>query len=380
MKRFVLFSPDYRDDWFYKDGAQLLLKMERFGFDPEILVFDNSFSYSLTEKKIKVTKVDPKKLVWGNLSLFFYLIKNAKAIKEFMTCQISFSSLFLSFVYRKFNPKGFAYLKMDNNHFAREQYDWELIWQNQIPFWKMKSWMMKNIFIKKINLFSIEDGMSKRYFEERYSFLKDQLILLYNGFTPEKESTPTDRAEKQNYLLSVARFGIYEKATDVLLEAFANTKAGHDWKLILCGTVDPAFERQVEDYFKKNPDLKERVIFTGHLNRTELFNFYRQAKVFVLPSRSEGFPNAVSDALFFENAIITTNKVAINDVINGRMGIVIDPDNVAQLQEAMLTLISDPDLTKKYAAEGNKFAVKELDWNLNTKHLYEEMKKRNLQN
>jgi glycosyltransferase involved in cell wall biosynthesis len=62
------------------------------------------------------------------------------------------------------------------------------------------------------------------------------------------------------------------------------------------------------------------------------------------------------------------------------MGIVIDPDNVAQLQEAMLTLISDPDLTKKYAAEGNKFAVKELDWNLNTKHLYEEMKKRNLQN
>lgn len=381
MKRFVLFSPGYQDDWFYKDGAQLLLNMERFGFDPELLLFSNSSSYPLTEKKIKVSKVNHKKFVWGNLALFFYLMKNAKTIKVFMTCQINFSSLFLSFVYKIFNPKGFAYLKMDNNHFARERYDWESIWQSRIPFWRIKHLLMKHIFRKKINLFSIEDKMSKHYFEEKYLFLKGRLILLYNGFTGQKEELKQmDHAEKKNYLLSVARFGIYEKATDILLEAFANTKAEHDWKLILCGTIDPGFENYVEAYFKRDPALKERVIFTGHLNRDQLFDFYRQAKIFVLPSRSEGFPNAISDALLFKNAIITSNKVAINDIINKRMGLVVEPDDIPGLQAAMMTLIRSVGSTKTYGEEAHRFAINELDWNLNTKYLYEEMQKRNLKN
>jgi len=197
---------------------------------------------------------------------------------------------------------------------------------------------------------------------------------LFNGFTADKnEFTEVVWPDKKNYILSAARFGIYEKATDVLLKAFANTKDRHDWKLILCGTIDPSFESYIKDYFKKHPDLKERVIFTGHLNRKELFDFYSQAKIFALPSRSEGFPNVISDALFFKNAIITTNKVAINDIINERMGIIIDPDAPKQLEEAILSLILNESLTKKYGEEARNFAIKELDWNLNAAILHNEM-------
>ncbi len=379
MKRFVLFSPDYKDDWFYKDGAQLIVQMKKFEFAPEVLVFDHRRNFPISEEKLIVSKIDPHKFNWGNLTIFFYLLKNAKSIKVFMCYHVNFSSLFQLFAYKIFNPAGFAYLKMDNNHRAIEKYGWETIWEKRVAFWKIKKVLMKFVFIKKINLFSIEDNISKDYFEEKYPFLKDKLILLYNGFTAKKEEyTQIVWSEKKNYILSVARFGIYEKATEVLLEAFANTKTRHNWKLILCGTIDPGFEKYVTEYFKKHSDLKERVLFTGHLIRNELFDFYRQAKIFALPSRSEGFPNAISDALFFKNAIITTNRVAINDLFNNKMGIVINPDNVKELEDAMSSLILNEELVKKYGEEAQRFAARKLDWSLNATFLYNEMRERGL--
>ncbi len=296
-----------------------------------------------------------------------------------MCYHINLGSLFLLYSYKLINRSGFAYLKMDNNHKAIKKYDWESLWDHKIPFYKIKDFLMKNLFIYKVDLFSIEDDTSKKYFEEKYSFLKDKLILLYNGFTiNNNEIEKREWRKRSDHILTVARLGVYEKATDVLLEAFAKTKNKHKWKLILCGSVDPGFRNYIEDFFDRHPDLKEKIILTGYVAREDVLNYYRSAKIFVLPSRSEGFPNVISDALVFGNAIITTNVVAISERINNKMGIVINPDNINELENAIMSLINDEAKTKKYSEEAFDFANDNLNWKYNSTFLHEEMIKKGL--
>ena len=52
------------------------------------------------------------------------------------------------------------------------------------------------------------------------------------------------------------------------------------------------------DFYAKYPDLRERVIFAGEVrDREELIKLYRESKIFVFPSRWEGCPLALSEAL-----------------------------------------------------------------------------------
>ena len=57
---------------------------------------------------------------------------------------------------------------------------------------------------------------------------------------------------RKNIILTVGNLGTYEKATDVLLEAFAMyavRSKNTDWSLRLIGTVDESFRDCIVDYY-----------------------------------------------------------------------------------------------------------------------------------
>jgi glycosyltransferase involved in cell wall biosynthesis len=61
--------------------------------------------------------------------------------------------------------------------------------------------------------------------------------------------------------------------------------------------------------------LDHRVIFTGWLEKEELWRIYLVADLFVLPSKSEGMPNAMLEALGLNLPCFGSNISGIRDIL-----------------------------------------------------------------
>ena len=142
-------------------------------------------------------------------------------------------------------------------------------------------------------------------------------------------------------LLLVARFE-HQKAHDVLLHAFAKVAAEFPgWTLVFVG------QGRLEASLRTLADtLGIRTRVEWHPPTQDVWPFYRSAQVFVLPSRHEGTPNVLTEALASGLPVIASDAVAgARDYIDdGVEGLFVPVENAAALAEAMRRLMSDAGL------------------------------------
>lgn len=86
--------------------------------------------------------------------------------------------------------------------------------------------------------------------------------------------------------------------------------------------------------------LDQRVIFTGWLEKKELWKIFRAADLFVLPSKSEGMPNAMLEALGFDLPCIGSKVPGIIDILQYEE-LMFDPMDEQSLIDKIRHLFSD---------------------------------------
>lgn len=130
-----------------------------------------------------------------------------------------------------------------------------------------------------------------------------------------------------------------EKGVAELLEACAGL-AAHPFELVFVGEGNmsaPAHE------FVARHGLEGRVHFRGWLRGEALDREYAEADIFVLPSWSEGLPNAMIEAMAAGLAVVVSAvgnvPSAIDDGVNGVM---VPPRDVPALRDALASLLADP--------------------------------------
>jgi glycosyltransferase involved in cell wall biosynthesis len=94
---------------------------------------------------------------------------------------------------------------------------------------------------------------------------------------------------------------------------------------------------------------------------TDLPRFLEGADIFVLPSRSEGFSNAIVEAMAASLPVVATrvggNPEAVKD---GITGIVVPPEDPGALADAVLELLTDPERSKAMGEAGRLAAMREF--------------------
>jgi len=102
--------------------------------------------------------------------------------------------------------------------------------------------------------------------------------------------------------------------------------------------------------------LADRFRFDGGV--ADLRRYLAVADIFVLPSRSEGFSNALIEAMAASLPVVATavggNAEAVQD---GDTGFVIPSEDPAALTEAIVRLLSDPALAKAMGSAGKNLAT-----------------------
>jgi len=144
-------------------------------------------------------------------------------------------------------------------------------------------------------------------------------------------------------VLSFARY-TPQKGIDLLLEAWSMVPENlrTDWVLKIYGDGD----REPYLLQSKNLGISGSVEIGPAVQNTE--EIYNKASIYVLPSRYEGFPNSLSEAMAHGMACIATNNPsAINDLtINGELARLVPIDSGA-IAFALEELISDASERKK---------------------------------
>ena len=121
--------------------------------------------------------------------------------------------------------------------------------------------------------------------------------------------------EKDNIMVCVGRIGCHQKNTEMLLDALEKVDI-KDWKIYMIGPITSSFDlndsggfqKSIDTFFVRNPQYKEKLIFTGMIyDQKEVFEYYNKAKVLLSTSRHEGFANVYSQAAAMGCYIVSTD-------------------------------------------------------------------------
>lgn len=135
------------------------------------------------------------------------------------------------------------------------------------------------------------------------------------------------------------------KGWDLLVKAFADISFQYPHaRLLLVGSTERAEERSLTALLTRQLetlDLKHRVRFTGHVENVA--DHLLASDIFVMPSRSEGFSNALIEAMEAGLPCIATRVGIAEDVIqHGRNGLLVERNSSAAIAAQMGALLAAP--------------------------------------
>lgn len=97
--------------------------------------------------------------------------------------------------------------------------------------------------------------------------------------------------------------------------------------------------------------------FTGHLQGDDLATAYASADLFMMPSTTEGCPNAVMEALSSGLPVIGAEEFGTGDLImESGAGLTFRSSDLSEAPSQVEAILSDPGLAATYRAKGRNFA------------------------
>jgi glycosyltransferase involved in cell wall biosynthesis len=166
---------------------------------------------------------------------------------------------------------------------------------------------------------------------------------------------------ERKVLLAVGRLNDV-KNFEVLTRAFAELAGKYrDWDLVILGEGP---ERSLLESGIRDRQLETRIFMPGIAGNVG--TWFARADLYVMTSRSEGFPNALAEALAHGLPAVSFDcNTGPRDIIrHGVDGLLVPPDDSAALVDALDRVMGDGDLRTQLAARAHdakdRFSVEKI--------------------
>jgi glycosyltransferase involved in cell wall biosynthesis len=154
-----------------------------------------------------------------------------------------------------------------------------------------------------------------------------------------------------DFILSV---GTIEERKNLLLVVKALSQVENNIPLVVVGKPTK-YLNIVKQYTAAN-NLADRVIFLHGVEFADLPAIYQLARIFVYPSRYEGFGIPVLEAITSGTPVIAAKGSCLEEA-GGNGSLHVDPDDYADLAKKINHVLSDEQLQQKMIAKGKEYSL-----------------------
>jgi glycosyltransferase involved in cell wall biosynthesis len=189
---------------------------------------------------------------------------------------------------------------------------------------------------------------TSREVEELIGLHAGSVRTIHNG-VPDVDAEAAPRLTTGPIVGAVGRLA-FQKGFDLLLRAMRDVTNA---TLVLIG--DGEDRGQLQELARRL-GVADRTIWAGWSD--DVRAHVRSFDVFVLPSRFEGFPLAVLEALLAEKPVVATDVGSVGEaVITGETGLLVPPDDADALAAAIRQLLGDDQLRHRMGARGRRLVL-----------------------
>jgi len=159
-------------------------------------------------------------------------------------------------------------------------------------------------------------------------------------------------------IFSVGRI-VHQKGLDLGLRALAQlTDLNWEWNIAGDGPQLNSLKRLAREL-----GISERVKFLGWQSGKELSQCYHQANLFLFPSRHEGMPNAVLEAMSSGLPVVATRIAGSEElVMDGVTGLLVNAEDVDSLRDGLRRLIVEEKTRMQMGQASRQRVEKEYSW------------------
>ncbi len=185
-----------------------------------------------------------------------------------------------------------------------------------------------------------------------------KIVVIPNGVTASVPNEPArtkvqrefDADQGKIVLLSIGRL-VYQKAHNVLIDAMRIVRAKAT-NVVLYIAGEGQLRKPLEAQIRE-AELGECVHLLG--NRIDIPELFTLTDIFVLPSRWEGLPMALLEAMDAALPVVATKVEGVDEVVeNDVQGLLVPPEDAPALAQAILRLVKDRALRKKMGVLARK--------------------------
>jgi glycosyltransferase involved in cell wall biosynthesis len=218
---------------------------------------------------------------------------------------------------------------------------------------------MPNIISNSCGILTVSEYSKKDILKFFSSYPEDKIFVTplaaNNNFKPLDKNACKLYVENtfninDPYILYIGGFSLRKNALG-LIKAFSKVykDLNKSYKLLLGGSLKDEGEKLFS--FVKENNLQDKIIFCGYLEDSILPILYSGCDAFVYPSFYEGFGLPPLEAMSCKAPVITSAITSIPEV-TGDSAILINPYNINELEEALVTLLNDETLQVRLSESG----------------------------
>ncbi len=207
----------------------------------------------------------------------------------------------------------------------------------------------------------------QQFFRDKIGIPENKLALIRNGIDTERHSPgPAD----SNVRKAIEKFGMHtiigcvsrlhrDKDVPNLIRAFHKLAVDQypDVGLVIVGDGP---ERALVESLVESLGLSQRVLLAGV--QTNVSQWLRAFDIFALPSRREGVPLAILEALSSGLPVVATSVGGVPEVIDDTVGLLAPRENPQLFADALTTLLDDRVTRNEMARNARGRAVQDYSF------------------
>lgn len=217
-----------------------------------------------------------------------------------------------------------------------------------LPMYYLKHMVYKKVLkegIKNSKKIIVPSYATEQELLDHYKVDEAKIDIIYEGFDPLISSNKkTGRLASQNYILYVGN-AYPHKNLPVLLKAFSLLRKKIDDIELICIGRDDFFYQRIE----KLPYIG--VHFLHNVDDSTLFEYYKHANFFVMPSLMEGFGLPVLEAMSLSCPVICSDTPALKEIGDDAV-LYFDAKDPKDLATKMELMLSQPNPVRKLTESG----------------------------